>query len=49
MIAEVLLQADRPRSGDEIVPEAEWAGWEETIKHRLQIATMKECVQWHLV
>jgi hypothetical protein len=34
MITELLPQADRPRSEDEIANEAEWSGWEETIKHR---------------
>jgi hypothetical protein len=47
ILADLLLRAESPPSADEIVDQAEKAGYQETFRPRKLIVTMKESVQWH--
>jgi hypothetical protein len=47
ILADILLQAGSRLSVDEIVDQAEKAGYEGTFRRGEQIVSMKESVQWH--
>jgi hypothetical protein len=46
ILADILLQVESPPSADEIVDQAEKAGYQQTCRPGMQIVTSKQSVEW---